>query len=246
MNHDDFILRILYQPTPAPFFDDYAEGKITFEQYNKHTDEWWKNPDSPPPRDILQQAVGQASGLVQTETNRADFEKLAEVLDHCVEEEMPVRGFGQAGKNATKHPAVVALTKLEPLQRSRIAIAAAQWLLWTDDCAKWVHRANLRTQISIRVLTSVIVVIAKKKTTFSPDDLATLTRIGASMQSRDVFVLRAMAAIVEILTKHVDELPRDTSTLQACRELLNTPDIFASKDAMKAKEKLQLLLRTVS
>jgi hypothetical protein len=243
MRTKQFLYRFLYQQNPSPvLLDDYVANKVTKEEFDRANEQWWKNPDSPPDEQMVEEALNVAKDELGSQAYEAAFAALAQALDACVAEELPLHGFGQAGKNAKKHPQVIMLSKLNVAIRSQVALAASQCLAWMEQCRKWCQDENLRTHIQKRVLAAAIALISEKKTVYTPQELTVLARIGASLKDRDVFVLVAIAAIVEIITKHLRELPHDSDIVDSCKRLLNTPEIFASKRLAEARRKLQEFL----
>lgn len=179
---------------------------------------------------MVQEAESCAKDQVGFNSHQGAFSALAEVMDVCVAEEIPLRGFGQAGSNAKKHPRVISLVKSHEVTPSQLALAAAQTLVWMEDCRHLCHDANLRTQIQKRVVAATLMLFAEKKSVYRASELSVLAQLGASLKDRDVFVLGSIAAIVEIVAKHVKELPRTPETIAACKHLIDAPhEIFASK-----------------
>ena len=185
-------------------------------------DQFYWVPGTPPTSEIIAQASGVLRDILGFAAHQAAFSTLAEVIDVCTAEELESKGQGIAARNSTKHPSVVALTKLDAGQRASIAAAAAQGLLWMQECRKWVLDTWLRNQIGIRVMTGIIVAVGRIKQGYSPPQLGALARIGASLETKDHFILRSRGAIVEILAGSLNSLPRDTGTLSALRRLLDT------------------------
>jgi hypothetical protein len=231
MRFNEFLARILYQPSPPLVsMDDYLAKKITKEEFDQKTELWWKNPDREPTPEAVQEAASCAKDQVGFNSHQTAFSALAEVMDVCVAEEIPLRGYGQAGSNAKKHPRIISLVKSHEEARSHLALAAAQTLVWMEDCRKLCHDANLRTQIQKRVVAATLMLIAGQKSIYTASELSVQAQLGASLKDRDVFVLGSVAAIVEIVAKHAKELPRTSGTIAACRQLLDAPhEIFVSK-----------------
>ena len=246
MRLNDFLSRILYQQNPPLVsIDDYLAKRFTKEEFDRKNDEWWKNPDSLPSPQIVEEAVAMVKVRLDFHAHEAPLSVLAEAMDACVAEEMPLRGFGQAGKNAKKHPRVIALSQTDAAKRSQVALAAAQALAWMEECRKWCQDANLRTQIQKRVMAAALALIAEKKTIYTPIELSVLTQIGASLKDRDAFVLGALGGIVEIIAKHAKDLPRDAKTLEACKRLLDMPDIFGSTRLSRARTQLEEIVKAL-
>ena len=220
-NKTEFIKRFLYQIRDEDFY--------------------WI-PGTPPTKDVVAQASIATKDVIGYETHRAAFEKLAEVIDVCTAEELESKGHGMAARNATKHPSVIALTKLDSEQRAGVATAAAQGLAWMDDCGQWAKDTTLRNQIARRVMTAILVAVGRIKKGYESGQLAGLTRIGVSLQASDGFVLRARGAIVEILAGNISNFPRDKGTCKVLGELL---DIIVARPnaqpALNAVDKLKPL-----
>ena len=169
----------------------------------------------------------------------AAFTTLADVIDVCTAEELESKGYGQAARNAGKHPRVVALTKLEFEQRAAVAAAAFQGLAWMEDCRQWVRDATLRNQIAKRVMTGVGVAVGRIKKGYTAAQLGALVRIGASLKDNDVFVLRSRGAIAEILAASSSSIPRDSETmveiarfLDSIAERSNAAPVFKAMDKL--------------
>jgi hypothetical protein len=169
---------------------------------------------------------------------------LAEVIDVCTAEELESKGSGIAARNATKHPSVIALTKLEFERRASITSAAAQGLVWMDVCGQWVHDTTLRNQIAKRVMTAILVAVGRIKRGYSSAQLAALTRLGVVLRESDGFALRARGAIVEIIAGNIPQLPHDNETLTVLRQLLDVigaRSIAHAQPTLKAADKLKSL-----
>lgn len=167
--------------------------------YQIRDDEFYGNPGSLPKADVIQQAATAAKDILGFDDHRASFALLAEVIDVCTAEELELRGSGTAARNATKHPRVVALKKLDSSQRASVAAAAAQGLAWMEDCRQWIQDSTLRNQIAKRVMTAVLVSVGSIGRGYTAAQLTALAQIGASLQDMDVFVVRARRAITEIV-----------------------------------------------
>lgn len=210
--------------------------------YRVGDDELYWMPGTPPSAEVIEEAAAAARDILGFDAHSAAFTMLAEVIDVCTAEELESKGVGLAARNAIKHPRVIALTKLESVQRASIAVAAAQGLAWMEDCRKWVQDATLRNQIAKRVMTGIIVGIGRIKKDYSSAQLSALVRIGVSLRDNDVFVLRSRGAIAEILAGSLSNLPHDEVTLKALRRFLDV--IAESPNAapvFKAMDKLASL-----
>ena len=167
--------------------------------YQIRDDEFYGNPGSLPKSEVVVQASATARDIIGFDAHRASFTTLAEVIDVCTAEELASKGSGIAARNATKHPQVAALKKLDSAQRAGVAAAAAQGLAWMEDCRQWVQDHNLRNQIAKRVMTAILVSVGRIKRGYTAAQLAALAQIGASLRDTDVFVVRSRQAIDEIL-----------------------------------------------
>jgi hypothetical protein len=214
--------------------------------YHVHTrdDEFYWEPGTAPTPQVVAQASGALKDVLGFAEHQGAFSTLAEVIDICTAEELGSKGNGIAARNSTKHPSVVALTKLNALNRASVAAAAAQGLAWMQECKKWVSETRLRNQIAIRVMTGIIVAVGRIKKGYSPAQLAALARIATSLESADHFILRSRGAIVEILAGNLNCLPRDEGTISAMRGLLDT--IAAYPNAVPVFDAMDKLLHLTS
>ena len=176
-NRADFISRFLYQISD---------------------DEFYGNPGTLPKPEAIDRAAAAARDFVGFDAHRASFATLAEVIDVCTAEELDLRGSGIAARNATKHPRVAALKKLDFVERASIATAAAQGLAWMEDCRQWVQDHTLRNQIAKRVMLAVLVSVGRIKRGYTTEQLAALAKIGTALEDMDIFVVRAREVIDEI------------------------------------------------
>jgi hypothetical protein len=197
--------------------------------------------DSPPSPSIISEAVAAATDRVGFEGLEPEFKALASIIDACCAEELELRGYGQAAKNATKHPLVAAIAQEPPSTRFGIALASGQGLRRMEDCRDWVQDHSLRNQIAKRVMTGILVVAAQRKTVGPMDRLAALAIVGSLMRDRDVFVIRAQGAIAEILASQINCIPHDPETLQAVQALCRIAGIMDLKSVEKAVGKLSAL-----
>jgi len=172
---------------------------ISLFLYQIRDDEFYGNPGSLPKREVIEQAAAAAKDIIGFEKHRAAFGVLAEVIDVCTGEELAMRGSGVAARNATKHPRVAALKKLDAVDRASFAVAAAQGLAWMEDCRQWVQDHTLRNQITKRIMLAILVSVGRIKRGYTAAQLAALERIGASLEDRDIFVVRAREVIDEIV-----------------------------------------------
>jgi hypothetical protein len=156
--------------------------------------------------------------------------------------ELKSKGNGQVARNATKHPKIIALLKLNYEKRASISAAAAQGLAWMQECSAWCRETTLRNQIALRVMAGVLVGVGRIKKGYSSAQLGALLRIGASLKDNDNFILRARGAIAEILAGSFGILPSDVKTLALMKQFLDV--IAAGPNAasvFKAMEKLASL-----
>src|SRR5215468_2639292 len=116
--------------------------------YQIRDDEFYGNPGTLPKPEVIEQAGVAAKDAIGFDAHRESFTTLAEIIDVCTAEELASRGSGIAARNATKHPRVMALKKLDSAQRASIAAASAQGLAWMEDCRQWVQDHSLRNQIA--------------------------------------------------------------------------------------------------
>ncbi|MEY2466951.1 MAG: hypothetical protein QOD03_1472 [Verrucomicrobiota bacterium] len=209
--------------------------------YQIRDDEFYGNPGSPPTASVIQKVSTFVKDELGFEAYRTYFITLADILDVCVAEEIAARGSGIAARNASKHPRVVELSKLDSEQRAGISSAAAQGLAWYEQCEdqNWLQDHSLRNQINKRVMTAIIVAVGRIKKGYTQSQLAALARVGISLQTSDTFALRARGAIVEILAGNFINLPRDEDTLTALRSLLdriasqpNAAPVFQAMDKL--------------
>ena len=207
--------------------------------YHLRDDEWYGNPGAPPTPEILAQVAATAKDTLGFEAHRGHFTALAKIIDTGVAEELAVRGSGIAARNASKHPLVAALGKSDFQDRAGISAAAAQGLVWMEECRQWVQDVTLRNQIAKRVMTAIVVSVGRIKRGYSPAQLAALVRIGASLKDNDVFVVRTRGAIAEILAGSFSSIPRDEGTLLVMRQFLDrVADCSNAVPVFKAMDKL--------
>jgi hypothetical protein len=174
-------------------------------------DDWSYSPPTPA---TIQQAVAVSKDEIGFEKYRAQFVELAAIMDTCVAESL-------WGGNPLKHPRVIALAKLEPSQRAAIAVAAAQGLVWMDQCRQWVQRNTPKESIALRVMAAVLLVVGRVRNGYSAPQLAALARIGASSQDMDLVVISARGAIAEIMAVNTLQIPRDKETRIALKQFLD-------------------------
>jgi hypothetical protein len=207
--------------------------------YRVGDDEYYWVPGAPPTPEVIAEASAAAKDVLGFGAHQAAFATLAETIDLCTAEELASKGHGIAARNATKHPAVIALSKLEHDRRAGLAAAALQGLAWMEDCRRWVSDATLRNQIAKRVMAAIVISVGRVKTGYTPAQLDALLRIGTSLKGNDVFVLRSRGAVAEILAGNVSHLPSDKGTLTVMGRFLDI--VCASPNAapvFKAVEKL--------
>jgi hypothetical protein len=207
--------------------------------YRVGDDEYYWVPGAPPTPEVIGKATAAAKDVLGFDAHQAAFTKLAETIDLCTAEELASKGHGLAARNASKHPAVISLGKLEPDRRAGLGAAAAQGLAWMEDCRPWVPDATLRNQIAKRVMAAIVVSVGRVKTGYTPAQLDALLRMGTSLKDNDVFVLRARGAIAEILAGNLGHLPKDKGTSTVMENFLDV--ICGSPNAapvFKAVEKL--------
>jgi hypothetical protein len=167
--------------------------------YRIGDDEFYGNAGTLPEPEVIARATGAAEDIVGFETHRESFSLLAEMIDVCTAEEIASRGSGVAARNASKHPLVTALKKLDLAKRASIACAASQGLAWMEDCREWVQDHTLRNQIAKRVMLAVLVSVGRNKKGYTAAQLAALARIRSSLEDMDIFVVRAREVIDEIV-----------------------------------------------
>ena len=207
--------------------------------YRLDNDEPYSNPGAPPSPETIAKASASANDRVGFDVHRAAFSTLAVVMDACTTEELQLKGNGQAARNASKHPQVVALGKLTSDQRAAITVAALQGLAWMEDCRPWVTDSTLRNQIAKRVMAGIVTAVGRIKKAYSPAQLGALAQIGASLDDSDLFVLRSRGAIAEILAGNLESIPRDPNTISAINTFLeriadqpNAAPIFNAMDKL--------------
>src|ERR1044071_4618943 len=164
--------------------------------YRLDIKETYSNPGAPPTAETIAEASASANDRVSFDAHQAAFSTLAVVIDACTAEELPLKGNGQAARNASKHPQVVALGKLPSDQRAAITVAALQGLAWMEDCRPWVNDSTFRNQIAKRVMAGIVTAVGRIKKAYSPAQLGALLQIGASLKDSDLFVLRSRGSIV--------------------------------------------------
>ena len=182
-------------------------------------DDWTYVPPTPK---TIAQAAAAAKDEIGFDMYRAQFMTLAHIMDTCAAEDL-------WGGNPLKHPRVLALAKLEASQRAMIAVAAAQGLVWMDQCQKWVQRNTPKESIALRVMAAALLVAGRVGSGYSAPQLAALARIGASSQDMDLVAISARGAIAEILAANIREFPRDKETRIALKQFL---DFIGSDDHM--------------
>ena len=167
--------------------------------YQISDDEFYGNPGTLPKPEVIDRAAAAARDVVGFDAHRASFAALAEIIDVCTAEEIDLRGSGIAARNASRHPRVAALKKLDFVARAGIAAAAAQGLAWMEDCRPWVQDHTLRNQIAKRVMLAILVSVGRIKRGYTAGQLAALAKIGAALEDGDIFVMRAREVIDEIV-----------------------------------------------
>ncbi len=169
---------------------------------------------SPPSLETVQQATAVSTDEIGFERYHAQFTTLADIMDVCGAESL-------WGPNPLKHHRVLALAKLEPSQRAMIAVAAAQGLVWMDQCARWRQHNTPKNEIGLAVMTAVLIVAGRNRDGYCAEQLAALARIGASSQDMDLRFISARGAIAETLALNIRQLPRNKETLTALKRFLD-------------------------
>src|SRR5215471_17312332 len=93
--------------------------------YQIRDDEFYGNPGTLPEPQVIEQAGAAAKDVIGFDAHRESFTMLAKIIDFCTAEELAARGTGLAARNATRHPKVMALKKLDSAERANIAAASA-------------------------------------------------------------------------------------------------------------------------
>ena len=197
-------------------------------------DDWSYLPPTPA---TIQQAVAVSKDELGFDMYRAQFTTLADIMDACATESL-------WGGNPLKHHRVLALAKLEPSQRAMIVVAAAQGLVWMDQCGRWRQHNTPKNEIALGVMTAVLIVAGRIRGGYSANQLAALARIGASSQDMDLRFISARGAIAEILALSIRELPRNKETLTALKQFLDFTARYPAnlKRVAKAIDKLTRLM----
>lgn len=168
---------------------------------------------SSPSTETIQEATAVSRDEIGFDRYCAQFTILTDIMDACATESL-------WGGNPLKHHRVLALAKLEPSQRAMIVVAAAQGLLWMDQCGRW-RQHTPKNEIALGVMVAVLIVAGRFRGGYSADQLAALARIGASSQDMDLRFISARGTIAEILALNIRELPRSKETLTPLKQFLD-------------------------
>jgi hypothetical protein len=182
--------------TPAEFISRFL--------FRIRDDEFYGNPGEQPKPELIKRAGLAAKDVVGFASHCESFTMFAEIIDVCTAEELASKGSGIATRNATKHPRILALKSLDPIQRASIAAASAQGLAWMEDCREWIQDHSLRNQIAKRIMVAILYSVGRIKRGYTPTQLTALAKIGKSLQDMDIFVIRARDTINEITSKNPD------------------------------------------